>query len=163
MVVFTGLFDFALDEKNRLSIPSKMREEMEKKGEGKRLYLVPGIPETTLWMYTEPQFQKLAADLQSSLAPEANLLAFKQTLFSNAETLDIDSGGRVVIPARHIQMSGLTREVTLRGVFDHIEILSRAAFDEQKRVEQWKAFNKLQDRYRDSHLQPNGGNPAKAG
>ena len=163
MVLFVGMHDFALDEKNRLSIPSKFREEMERNGAGKRLYVVPGRPPTTLWLYAEPEFKELAATIQRRLVDEDEILAFKQQHYGNAEPLDIDSAGRVVIPARHLKNARLSREVTLRGAGDHIEVISRADLDEKRKEDEWNSYPETQRRFLAMQRRSEGGNPAKAG
>ena len=51
--------------------------------------------------------------------------------FSGAAQGELDKQGRVVIPAGLIEHAGLGREVTVAGVFDHLEIWDRATWRKQ--------------------------------
>ena len=51
--------------------------------------------------------------------------------FAGAAQSDLDKQGRVVIPAGLIEQAGLGREVTVAGVFDHLEIWDRAKWRQQ--------------------------------
>ena len=41
---------------------------------------------------------------------------------------ELDRQGRVTLPAVHLEFAGITREVSVIGVQDHIEIWDRAAW-----------------------------------
>jgi DNA-binding transcriptional regulator/RsmH inhibitor MraZ len=66
-----------------------------------------------------------------------------------AEAVDMDSAGRIVLPAGHIQMAGLGREVTVAGVRDHLEVMNRSDFN-ARRMELWYSFPEMQRRAWDS-------------
>ncbi|HEV3202952.1 MAG TPA: division/cell wall cluster transcriptional repressor MraZ, partial [Gemmataceae bacterium] len=51
--------------------------------------------------------------------------------FSQAEGVDVDRAGRVLIPERLIGFAGLKHEVVLIGVRDHLEIWD---------AERWQAY-----------------------
>ena len=43
---------------------------------------------------------------------------------------ELDRQGRVTLPGRHLEFAGITRDVTIIGVQDHIEIWDRVAWAE---------------------------------
>jgi MraZ protein len=47
-------------------------------------------------------------------------------LFSGAPPVELDKAGRMVIPAKLLETAGIQREVTVAGVYDHLEIWDRA-------------------------------------
>ena len=51
--------------------------------------------------------------------------------FTGAPPAELDKAGRMVIPARLLEECGIEREVTVAGVYDHLEIWDRAAWREQ--------------------------------
>jgi MraZ protein len=121
-MVFSGFYEHAIDEKNRLAIPAKFRSKAALEGESSSFVLVPGKPETSIWIYPERRFEELAARRDSSLIPEEDQLEFDQMFFPLAEHVDLDSQGRMLIPERMLAMAGLGREVVICGVRDHVEI-----------------------------------------
>ena len=48
--------------------------------------------------------------------------------FSGANDAELDKQGRVMIPSALLSSGGLTREVVVAGVYDHIEIWDRATW-----------------------------------
>jgi MraZ protein len=50
--------------------------------------------------------------------------------FSGAAAGELDKQGRMVLPAPLLTAAGLGREVTVAGVYDHLEIWDRAAWRE---------------------------------
>ena len=53
--------------------------------------------------------------------------------FANATAGELDKQGRIVIPAILLEREGIGREVTVTGVYDHLEIWDRAAWRTQLR------------------------------
>lgn len=148
---FTGYYEHTVDDKNRLSIPASLRNQMDPERDGKRWYVVPGRQSGSLWMYPEKEFNRLSDSFGSELNPDDDQLTWEQTIFPLAELLDTDSAGRVVLPARHLQLAGMTREVTVAGVRDHVEIVNRADFDRRKE-EAWRNYTEIQRKAREAML-----------
>ena len=55
----------------------------------------------------------------------------RRHFFSGASQGELDKQGRLVIPATLLEAAGITREVTVAGVSDHLEIWDRAAWRQQ--------------------------------
>ncbi len=47
---------------------------------------------------------------------------YRRLLFAQAEAVDLDNAGRLLIPERLNQFASLTKEVVLIGVRDHLEL-----------------------------------------
>jgi MraZ protein len=52
--------------------------------------------------------------------------------FTNAVAGELDKQGRMVLPASLLQLAGIDREVTVTGVYDHLEIWDRARWREHR-------------------------------
>lgn len=127
-MVFTGYFEHAIDEKNRLAIPAKLRSRWDRERDGSGFYIVPGRPSPSLWLYTERHFERLAEATESELAPDDRQLDFDQAYYPLAEFAELDSQGRILIPDRVLRRVNFGREVVLCGVRDHIEVHGRERF-----------------------------------
>jgi len=81
-------------------------------------------------VYTPTGFDRFAARL--SAAPEHQ--RYMRLFYASAERVEFDSQSRIRIPDRLADHAGLTRDVYLLGVQDHVELWDRDA---------WEAFMKL--------------------
>lgn len=156
-MVFAGHFEHAIDEKNRLSIPAKLRARWSKDRDGDGFYVVPGRQPGTLWLYTERHFEALAEHAESSLIPDENQLDFDEIYFPLAEFVELDSQGRILLPDRMVKRAEIGKEVVISGVRDHVEVSRRDDF-ERKMNERWSKFHEIQrsarGAYKDVRRQP---------
>jgi MraZ protein len=156
-MVFTGYYEHSIDDKNRLAIPAKFRSRWNDDRDGTGWVIVPGRPAGTLWLYPERHFERLVGQGDSELIPNADQLGFDQTFFPLAEHVELDKQGRILIPERMLQRSGLEREVIICGVRDHLEVRRRDDF-EKTIAESWNHYSELQEKargaYRDLRRQP---------
>ena len=67
-MLFSGRYEHNIDAKNRLAIPSPVREEMERGGDGKKVYVARGMQEGTLAIWPEKNFLAMA----NQTAPESD-------------------------------------------------------------------------------------------
>lgn len=148
-MVFTGYYEHAIDEKNRLAIPAKFRGHMDRDRDGTGFFIAPGQPKTTLWLYTERQFERIADQATSTFTPEEDQLQWEQMFYTLAEHVEPDSQGRVVVPPRMLASSGLGREVVICGVRDHLEIRRRDEFDKGL-AESWAGYHQCLSRVREA-------------
>ena len=134
-MLFTGEYEFTIDSKGRLAIPSEIRSLMDDERDGQAFYLTLGT-HRTLCLYPENIFHRLVNQIEEDLVPEESVQEFDQLLFPLATRLKWDTAGRMKIPKRMRERAGLAdNKITLIGVRDHLEIRDR---------EQWQA--ELEDR-----------------
>lgn len=140
-VVFTGTYEHSIDAKNRLAIPSKVRAQIQRSqglGEGDLFSLYVTLGEGgALCLYTEPAFEKRAAELDDSELDADELLEFERFLFTLAEQVEVDKQGRIRLPESLLKRTGLGQDVVLLGVKDHLEVRDRQTW--QDHVEQMLA------------------------
>src|SRR4051812_30099339 len=117
-----GEHEHSLDEKNRLTLPSKLRGAFD---EG--VVVSRGL-DGCLYAYPQAEWQRLAERIQS-LDPLAEASRdMRRHFFSGAASGEFDKQGRLVIPQGLLDGAGITREVTIAGVYDHLEIWDRATW-----------------------------------
>jgi MraZ protein len=117
-MLLTGTHPRTLDEKKRLALPRRVREQL---GEPETLFVTPG-PDQCLWLFTQQGLEALAEKLDQSPATDAEARVFRRLYFAQTEAVDLDRTGRVLIPDRLVQFAGLRHEVVLIGVRDHLEL-----------------------------------------
>src|SRR5262245_6662290 len=121
-----GEYEHTVDEKGRITLPARFRAHF-KSG----IVLTRGM-DRCLYAYTPAEWQKLVQSQLASLNPlspdSRNLHRF---FFSGAAETKPDSQGRVTLPPKPAQRAQLEREVVIAGVYDHLEIWDRSAWQEQ--------------------------------
>jgi len=121
-----GEHEHALDDKNRLTLPAKLRGEI-----GERVVVTRGL-DGCLYVYATAEWEQLAKRVGTldPLSHEAR--AMQRFFFASGSEAEVDKQGRVVIPANLLATVG--REVTVIGVYDHLEIWDRAAWRTQRQT-----------------------------
>ncbi|RUM87516.1 MAG: division/cell wall cluster transcriptional repressor MraZ [Thermodesulfatator sp.] len=118
--MFRGRFRHALDEKGRLSIPSRFREILRQRYGGATL-VVTRHPECLVaypweeWRKLEERMLALPQDL-----PEVRL--YLRYFLGSAEECALDRQGRILLPAHLREAAGLKKEAELLGLLDRFEI-----------------------------------------
>jgi MraZ protein len=120
-----GEYDHTLDEKNRLTLPAKLREQL-----GDEVVITRGL-DGCLDVYSSSAFAVLAERLGAldGMNREARLV--RRHIYTGAPPVELDPQGRMVVPAKLLEERGIGREVTVAAVGDHLEIWDRAAWREQ--------------------------------
>jgi MraZ protein len=117
-MLLTGTHPRTLDDKKRLGLPKRLREQL---GEPGTMFVTPG-PDQCLWLYTQQALEQLAARLDEAPATDAEARVFRRLYFAQTEAVDLDRAGRILVPERLVQFAGLEHEVVLIGVRDHLEL-----------------------------------------
>ncbi len=126
MIVFTGRFEYTIDDKGRLSVPSRMRDQIQKDGQALALFVTRGR-KGQLSAYAEREYQQLVGELgarEDDAAGEA-----LRVFTSETEECPIDSQGRVMLSARLRSLASITRDVVIVGVSKRLEIWSKAQYE----------------------------------
>ena len=121
ILLLTGEYEHRLDAKNRLFIPSRLRESIHAERDGVGFFLVFGA-NRVLCLYPDEYYRRLAVADGPRLVPPAKLVDFERVKFAQAYHLDLDSHSRLSIPEKMLTRAGLTRDVVVIGVRDHVEI-----------------------------------------
>jgi len=120
-----GEHEHSLDDKNRLTLPAKLRAAFE---DG--VVVTRGL-DGCLFAYPRPAWEQLA-DRIKSLDPLAEgSRVMQRHFFAGATQGELDKQGRLVLPTSLLEHAGLSREVTVAGVYDHLEIWDRTKWGQQ--------------------------------
>jgi MraZ protein len=124
-----GQYRHSIDDKNRLSLPAKLRQEI-----GKKVVITPGL-DACLFIFAVKQWEKISERLsvgERSML-QADNRSFNRYLLGRAVEVEIDKVGRMLIPDFLRERAGLKTNVVFVGVRDRVEL-----WDE----EAWNAFVK---------------------
>jgi len=129
--VLFGEFDLSVDEKGRLSIPSEIRKAIVPERDGEAFFLVVGVNQVP-WLYPERYYEWLVTQALSDVTPNEDVLAYDQMNFALASKFEWDKQGRILIPEKTLRRTGLSREVTMIGVKDHLELWNRPQWEARR-------------------------------
>ncbi|HEY4496431.1 MAG TPA: division/cell wall cluster transcriptional repressor MraZ [Candidatus Paceibacterota bacterium] len=121
-----GEFAHSLDNKNRLSLPAKFRQEM-----GKKVVLARGL-DHSVTIFTIKEWGKIAEKLSDSSMLQADNRNFNRFMFSGAVEVAVDSIGRVLVPNFLKEWGKLDIKVVIIGVQNRAEIWNESVWNERK-------------------------------
>jgi MraZ protein len=118
--VFVGTFQHTIDDKGRLTLPAKWRDELEP-----ALVITFGLDDC-IFVFTETRFRTIAEKvaLQGFESPEAR--DWSRYFLGKAETIEIDKQGRILISQGLRAQFGLNGDAVVVGLYDRIEIWAPA-------------------------------------
>ena len=122
---FMGNSEHNLDDKGRVIVPSKFRDQIvpEEDGDG---FIAVEAPEGCLFLYTPREWQSLCRRFAKLPKGSPELRSFQRKYHGNAEMLSLDKQGRVQIPKRLRGHASLAKEVVLAGCFDRVELWAKS-------------------------------------
>jgi MraZ protein len=114
--MFIGQYRHTLDDKGRLSVPVKFRDQL---SEG--LVVTRGL-DRSLFLYPKKEWERLASKLAALPLGKADTRAMSRLMLAGAMEADIDASGRVTIPPYLRAYASLAKRVIVTGLYDRIEI-----------------------------------------
>lgn len=143
MTLLIGRYEYALDPKNRLSVPPKFREALLQEKAG-RFYLTSGL-EGCLYLFLPSQWNNLLEkDLQAFALPnKEEERAFKRKFFAEATEVELDAAGRILIPQYLKAHAGLKGKVLVQGAGKRVEIWDSARWAAYSRSKVEPAYRKV--------------------
>lgn len=133
--MFLGTHTPRLDDKGRLTLPAKYREELRgglmiTKGQDHCLYVFP-----------RAEFEQLARKVAEAPFTNESVRAYQRYLFAGTDEQHPDSQGRIPIAAELRRYAGLSKECVVIGAVSRLEIWDAQA---------WQGY---QERHEDEYSQ----------
>jgi MraZ protein len=120
--VFLGTHSPRLDDKGRLILPAKFREQLD---EG---VVVTRGQERCLYVFPAAEFERLAEQLRQAPVTSKQARDYLRVFLSGASDEVPDKQGRVTIPPALRTYAGLTRECAVIGAGHRVEIWDAEAW-----------------------------------
>lgn len=114
--MFLGTYEPKLDEKGRVILPAKFREQL---ADG--LVLTRG-QDRCLYVFSEVEFQEMYQELRKAPTTSKNARDYVRILLSGASDEVPDRQGRITIPASLRNYASLTRDLVVIGAGSRAEI-----------------------------------------
>ena len=130
--MFRGQYEHTIDPKGRVSIPSKFREVLAAKGDGR---LVITHFDNHLMAYPFDEWRVFEEKMAALPSTNDEVASFIRYLVAGAVDCEVDKQGRVLIPPPLRDSGGLTSEVVLAGALKKFEIWDKRRWhDERKKT-----------------------------
>ena len=140
--MFAGEFRCKLDDKGRFFIPSSIRELLDKgkPDQTKSVMFVRGQTEC-LWLYALQDWEQKLARARETLDDDQSRL-FMHFIVSETTASEIDRSGRICVPRRLRDLSGIEDEMVVIGMYDRLEVWS---------LEEWNSYlARMEEKYETS-------------
>ncbi|MBQ1229635.1 MAG: division/cell wall cluster transcriptional repressor MraZ [Clostridia bacterium] len=123
-----GEYRHGIDPKNRVFIPSKLRDEL-----GQTFVLVKDLREKCLKIYSQEEWDRYIAPIKN----QERRLAERVLRFLNSSMAQVtpDSQGRILIPKDLVQYAEIERDVVVVGCYDYAEIWAEESYNKLKETE----------------------------
>ena len=116
--MFFGHYEHSLDEKGRLLLPKKIKEELK---DNSPLYVLKGF-EGCLSVYRQDEFLKLCEECEKISFNKKNSRSYLRAVLSSVIELTIDKVNRIQLPKDVLSRYQISKNVIIIGVGDHFEI-----------------------------------------
>ncbi|MEE4185835.1 MAG: division/cell wall cluster transcriptional repressor MraZ [Gammaproteobacteria bacterium] len=126
--MFRGPAKVALDSKGRVAIPTRYRDAIMARCEGRLMATIDRDP--CLLIYPLPDWEVFERRLMRLPGNKPAIRAFQRRMVGHAAEMEMDSHGRVLISKELREIAGLERQVKLIGQGNKFELWDEGRWDE---------------------------------
>ncbi|MBO5929209.1 MAG: division/cell wall cluster transcriptional repressor MraZ [Clostridia bacterium] len=116
-----GRFQHNIDAKGRLFVPAKLRDKLGS------TFIAAAVMDHCVCLYSLEEWNKLQEGLAQMPMTKARKL--QRYLSANAEDVQVDSQGRILLPKHLQQYAGLEKEALVIGAGNRAEIWNPTAYE----------------------------------
>ncbi len=123
--MFLGQYQHSIDEKGRVTIPARFREQLDNGA-----YLTRWF-ENNLVVFTAEDFTRIYEHVNALSITDPAARALRRLIFANAERVEFDRAGRILIPQFLREAAGITSGAVVVGSGNYFEIWSDELWQKQ--------------------------------
>jgi MraZ protein len=117
MKLFLGEYDHALDDRGRITLPRKIRQELG----GIEVVLSKGF-DSCIFGFDRESWEKEAGKQLETPVTDEKGRNLRRYLFAAAINIEIDKLGRILLPTHLKEYAGIAGNLKVIGAGDHFEI-----------------------------------------
>ena len=140
--MFLGEYEYKVDNKGRLPLPPKFRQEL--RGE---LVLTKGL-EKCIVVYPVEEWHKIADTLSARAVPSSKFRTMNRAMFGTAFSLSLDGQGRIALPSLLRNSAEIGDTAIVVGANNCIEIWNQILWDSEKTEAEeqlWQIIESLEE------------------
>lgn len=126
--MFLGQYEHTIDEKGRMTIPARYREQVEGGA-----FITRGLSQNLL-VFTATHFARIYDHVNQMSITDPVASDLRRLIFSNAVQVEFDKAGRILIPQFLREAAQLGTQVAVAGVGEHFEIWSKENWAKQNEL-----------------------------
>ena len=130
MASFIGSYTYILDHKGRISIPVKFRRP--DSSTSYHSFIVTRGLEGCLFLCPQEEWGKIETRLKTLSFTQSNNRLFLRLLLENANEVEVDKQGRILIPQSLLAKAKISKEVLIMGVFERVELWNPEEYSKYK-------------------------------
>lgn len=120
--MFMGQYNHTIDDKGRITIPSKLRYDL-----GEEFIITRGL-DGCLFIYPKNEWENIINKYRE-LPNTKDARNYMRFFLSGATTLELDKVGRINVPSNLIEYASLKKECVIIGVNERLELWNKENFD----------------------------------
>jgi MraZ protein len=124
---FRGRYDFSIDQKGRINIPSKFRKLLSPAAE--ETFVICRAPDGCLWAYPKDEWEKFE-DALIRMPASRGVNKFQRTMQNTLNDSTLDKQGRISLTPLQIRIAGIDKEVSIIGRGIYLEIWATQRFEQ---------------------------------
>ena len=136
--MFLGTHSPRLDEKGRLFLPAKFRDEL---AEG---VVITKGQERCLYVFPMAEFRRVTEAMSQAPVTQKTVRDYSRVFFASASDEVPDKQGRITVPPALREYAGLTRDCVVIGANTRVEVWDAAAW-ETYLADREQAFSDLEE------------------
>ncbi|MBN1568773.1 MAG: division/cell wall cluster transcriptional repressor MraZ [Acidobacteria bacterium] len=127
MARFRGRYNFSIDQKGRINIPSKFRKILSPAAE--ETFVISRGPDNCLWAYPKDEWEKYEDKLEI-MPMDSEVNKFQRTMQDTVSDTTLDRQGRISLTPHQMKVAGINKDVSIIGRGSYLEIWDKAKFEE---------------------------------
>jgi MraZ protein len=131
MKLFLGEYDHALDDRGRVTLPRKIRQEL-----GAEELIVSRGFDACIFGFDRESWEREATKQLEAPITDDKARSIRRYMFAGAQKVEVDKLGRILLPALLKEYAGITGEVIVIGAGDHFEIWD---------IQKWRTYEASQN------------------
>lgn len=135
--MFLGEYKHSIDNKCRLTIPAKFREDLNNK-----CVIAKGL-DGCLTVYPMDEWALICEKIDVKPSSDLKVRRFKRLFYASASVEDLDKQGRLSIPPALMEYAAIEKDVYIVGESNTFELWSEERWADQRAVEEEESFEDL--------------------
>ncbi len=131
MSSFKGSYEYSVDSKGRINIPSRLRKYLST--ESNDTFVVTRGYEQCLFVYPLDEWNRLEQSIRQLSSTNPKHRFFMRTLLERATETQLDGQSRVTIPKELLQFAGIENDVLILGILEHLELWNPGIYREYQK------------------------------
>ena len=124
--MFLGEYPYSLDERGRVAVPPRFRDEF-KAG----MVLSRGL-DRCVTAYSPEGWERLIGRLDTLSFTQADARRLQRAVYGGAFEAEMDRQGRVLVPGQLREYANIRQSVVIVGMRDHLELWDAQSWQEER-------------------------------